>query len=1671
MTEIARELLEGVNINDRVKVRYGTSESQDLAEGIVVRISENFLSLQKSDGGAIRIRLDDSLRALEVIMSAGAAPAPIPAGVQILKPPVKLEPAPPYEFNVKQWLVSLRNLVKKFDDATFKSNASSIIAAFEAAVKTNNLGYKYHDVRAKILAMWNDCEPEVEYEFFYQALGVLAVAAQDYDYALEPLARAKKYALAAYSAELALKENAPDVFKLCALLNDELSDITQDVAEICVKRRDVDVLQKLLDKNIENADACEKIFTCAVELFKASGGSLTENIARDENPYVAAKKVLASVPEKWKRSSLILQRWDEYCGYSYPKPAIKTKKVGEKLTGKIYNYKPNRNFGFISPNHYFHVKQIYDNTDGGILLRKMLALNLWNQLEVSFTLGKSMSNPEISAASGIELTAEGIAEAKRRLDSGDSFSTGFIEAFFPQHLDGRIICNEDGQIYKFNTSDMIDPWLRAYYERGVVRENKAVIFKISGLERATEIRWKDQTQEDRETYADFVDEYSVRVWERFLAEQNSAKKKIQLPAEDPYHMQYYCSLQEWTGGDADSKPLPLTWNLRADRSVTPKSAAETFTARSSFVDKARREVAEPRFEETEKKFQSALQREGYSEAIFNDLISLYIRWEGKTDKALELIERYGIYLTKDKLLNAKIRVYEKRKDYAALVQLYEDGIKNTTSVPKQSHYLVSLMGDYFALNRYEEALQTCLRWESFFKKNRFSPEYEKLRQAQTNVNRRKAQCLYCLGRLDEARTIATDLVRAMPLDETANQILNGTLFGVNAVNATSAAAELEEIEENPAAAELVETEENSAVETEKIPADKIESQDFVRYMIEKAAGTGTLSDVERLISEGGDSGARSRNLFAASGIVEQFERRGEATAYQSKLLAGRAFTAWGDYMVSRSSQIDTPRMAYLYAVEMLSASEEPDFYNALNRYLRSFFLAQQGADSLESYVQQPAPAELSTEIFAEKTIPSVLAHEFLIGMLQLILALKEKPSLQAALVEALYEKDLRLKRTLVGTLATFLRAEEAASVEEFRQGMQDAAALMVENLNLLRQKIFELSPQFLTPELSESALNELDSPEWKKCLNYTEERQFSGFKTLLKISQNYYASEDFENRKEYLRQAEYCANDLIDAIQREPTDFSYRYFKAALEVVRRKIFEVQESLYQEFPPQLTWREEIQPYRTPEGRIQIQLAVRNDENCQTAYALKITDVQGSAVSSFKTSPNGINLRGGEEDALIFSIESDGAADNFTLEVSYSYSFSDSTQDIVTAEQSVSFDFEIYRGEIQKLANPFEAYAGGGVVEDSAMFFGRVEELEQIISAIFDEDNYSRAVALYGQARVGKTSVLFHLDKRLRENYSDRLWVWNVGGGAVESLPEFLCSMMRAAVDSAKENAEIRALLEAESLEPPLDDIAGRPQFAVAIFDNYMKKLNRILERERKIIVLLIDEFTQLHRQENSREFLQFWKTMLQEYCIFAVVAGQDDMPEFMRENPNEFFYMRARRLAYLDEYGTSLLIREPLERENNRAELFSDNAVPDKIYELTAGSAFLTVALCSEFVKYLNASGAYKISRGALNDFLETRVFCPNSVLTEEEHFAPQFIENGHEEFEGVNREVLQAIARQSQDVGSADVNSIVCDGLTAEEIREVVLRLVDRNVLIREGDDRYYIQVKLLEKWLLKDEL
>ena len=361
MTEIAREFLEDVNVGDHIKVRYGTDNNQETAEGIVESITENFLKLKRKDGGTSKIRLDDSLRSLDVIVSAPEltntnqeiinkhvdTPKPNPQIVieeskpkfKILRYFVLLEPAQSYEFIIKEQIKDIKDTMKKVENKILLSELNSVLNSLDSAIKNNQVEYKYHDLRAKILRTWDICNADEDYELFYLFTGVLAVVAKDYDYALEPLIRAQKYSLASYAASMKHRSSDTEVFKFCSLLSKQERTIDSYVAETCINRRDVEVLQELLEANKDDADICEKIASCAKMLFTSSNGELSADIDEGLSAYDTTKQLLEAVPEDWKKHSEILERWQEYQQYTYPEHQdTNSYQAGSQLVGKIYRY-------------------------------------------------------------------------------------------------------------------------------------------------------------------------------------------------------------------------------------------------------------------------------------------------------------------------------------------------------------------------------------------------------------------------------------------------------------------------------------------------------------------------------------------------------------------------------------------------------------------------------------------------------------------------------------------------------------------------------------------------------------------------------------------------------------------------------------------------------------------------------------------------------------------------------------------------------------------------------------------------------------------------------------------------------------------------------------------------------------------------------------------------------------------------------------------------------------------------------------------------------------------------------------------------------------------------------------------------------------------------------------
>lgn len=1737
-TERLQELLEGFLPGDSVQAVYGTKDRLITYSGTIEKITSNFLTLKTNDPRPVKVPLDELFRTLTLCETDDKDGS---ASYEPYQPPVKIEktvsvfqnhrqlvplaPASPYRFDIQEWISTLRAMTKRTDNMPFKQNVHGILDSLHAAIKSNALEHKYHDLRFRLLQLWNICNHPLDYEIFYLSLGVISIGAKDYSFSPEPLVRAKRYTLAAYASSMGQNSQDSQIYTICALLNRESdATINQYISEICINRHDPDILSLLLEQNQDNPQACECIASCAYAMYQESKGRLTSDITPYFGASQTAKVLLAAVPAEWKRDSKIKKCWNEFCQYAYPKSQIdETKKFPEFCTGKIlrFEYGEGKNWGFISPNgtygsikdDFFHIAQIDDYTESGLLLRKILASGFGKGLEVRYTLGRSPRNPNESVAANITLTEKGLLQAKKLLESGTLNTAkrkGFIDSYKVGHEVGIIM--SAGVRYNFRLNDIVDPYLKAYYREAFSPKEQDVTFEIAG-KRAINICWNTPPKKDLETYSGTVTEQQKEEWQAFLDEQTNSQKPIELFEGDPFIGHPFSILEKWIPLTQE-KSKPLTWETVEKKPATNTSSTTVYkqvlgvTEKAqpadgkTYAERARRYTIEGKYAEAEVAFENALKYGGFNEGLVGDYMTLFMKQPEKTECAERLLDRYADQFSPEKLRNNRIQVYDKMKNYQKLCPLYEEAVKESPSISRRSHYLIRLIEAYIKSGSYDKALDTCLRWEAFFSQNRYSSDAEKMKRVAPNVERQKAICYYHTGKIDEARQIATNLIRSNPADETANSILSGTLSMNTVLNLETVDSLTDD--DDPFADDEVNAEDTQMSRFVRSKIQQAEIGSNIRFTkLKDGKYVGTVEEAAEEIKRQlkgrrtfASSRARSDLLFAACKLLDQTEQQSDAESrgknYKYRL-AGRAMASWGDYMVSQSSQTDTPRMAYLSTLKLLmptSRGMEQDWQNALNRYLRSFFMARVGNESLDAYInhQQSIGARdaLNTNIFSEKTIPDVLIPEFFVGILKLLDAIQRYPLHQKNIADDLYSKNPMLRNALCNQLESFLGEELDQDVNKatFIKQMYRASEKLKNNLADLNEVMVDLASQLMLRKVPAEMVDKLNPNLWKDSITATDARRLGNIVYVIKRSQDYYESNDFENRADCLRAAILALKELQQVIQKEPTDVSYDVFLPALDQMAMKLSDTEISLYQNFQPKLSWSEVIQPFKTGDNKVQIQLSVENEVYYQAADGLRIESIRSPEIINSDKVAVIETLRGGENREISLVVTLDETAlqtGSFTAAINYTYMCNESQENVITRSQECEFSFVIYNQDVEKLINPFDIYVGN-LMSDVTMFYGREDQIQRIVQAIYAADtdsmNCGRAIAMYGQTRTGKSSVMYHLKNRIQNIYGDRVLVWDMGSlgeieikNSTDFMAFFFRNMLFIAEDALWENPRISEIIQARNLRPPLDEILAHPEHAQMYFVEYMKSLNRILQQEGVIIVLMIDEFTYIHEKIRdgiiSKDFMRFWKALLQNYSIFAIIAGQDDTPKFIQDYPNEFACMELLKLTYLDEDAAKQLIQEPLERKNKRKNLFRKDGCVDLLYELTAGSPYLSVLLCSQLIQYLNSKGAYMVTKGIVEDFLRSKVLSPDTFL-EDANFESQLQERGRRDLDNENYEILLSIARLSQATGYARLDDIACAGKSAEEIRDLVERLEKRNVLVREGRDNYYIQVRLLERWLIQ---
>jgi len=268
---------------------------------------------------------------------------------------------------------------------------------------------------------------------------------------------------------------------------------------------------------------------------------------------------------------------------------------------------------------------------------------------------------------------------------------------------------------------------------------------------------------------------------------------------------------------------------------------------------------------------------------------------------------------------------------------------------------------------------------------------------------------------------------------------------------------------------------------------------------------------------------------------------------------------------------------------------------------------------------------------------------------------------------------------------------------------------------------------------------------------------------------------------------------------------------------------------------------------------------------------------------------------------------------------------------------------------------DPYIVGDVVEEPKKFYGREETLADLLRAL-EAGNH---VALYGERRIGKTSLLHQLAHRLRE-MADRpgAYLYLPVFLNLQMVPEerFFYALIRAITGVA------RRYLTDYGQTPPLSLADEHPEGYDSLdmaddLEEVLESLQEVTDRPVRI-VLLLDEADKMngydpHTQEGLRGLLM---TPLGRQ-VKLVWSGQTMNREWHLETSPWFnLFKHDIDLAGLEEEAAVRLIRQPVKGVFT----YDDEAV-SRILHHSDRQPYIIQRLCSFCVRQLLAEDRFRVA--------------------------------------------------------------------------------------------------------------
>ncbi|PSB18906.1 hypothetical protein C7B76_07765 [filamentous cyanobacterium CCP2] len=278
-----------------------------------------------------------------------------------------------------------------------------------------------------------------------------------------------------------------------------------------------------------------------------------------------------------------------------------------------------------------------------------------------------------------------------------------------------------------------------------------------------------------------------------------------------------------------------------------------------------------------------------------------------------------------------------------------------------------------------------------------------------------------------------------------------------------------------------------------------------------------------------------------------------------------------------------------------------------------------------------------------------------------------------------------------------------------------------------------------------------------------------------------------------------------------------------------------------------------------------------------------------------------------------------------------------------------------------------YVIGTPIDDTQMFFGR-ETLLQFI-----DDNLrqgARVVLLYGQRRIGKSSVLAQIPKFIEQDqfYFVSFDLQNQGR---RMLGEVLYSLAHAIVEQLEDDNDL--LLNAVSLPSEAELLRDPDQFSYQFLPEIFQQIGN------KHLVLLLDEFDVLsnYSSESAIEhFFPYLKSIISIHQKLFIIAAIGRRPEDLQNLISLFKGAPAQEVWLLDEHSARSLITKPSEGLLH----FEPEAI-QAILDLTSGHPYFTQVVCFSIFGQARSQEQWTVTRADVEQVVDKAIESSRPGLT------------------------------------------------------------------------------------------